>query len=348
MKILVRLPTWLGDAVMATPMLEILHSMYTGAQFTYIGSSVSCALFERDSRVARLLVDDSKKARFRLRAIALLGARAGEHDIAITLQNNFLSALTLAMSRSKIRIGFAKEYRSLLLTHAPKYPKNLHQVERYARLLEPLLLDSLHENLTQKIGKNSHKFLLDSLPPLKISYKKAAPLFTDKVVIGVNPGAAFGSAKRWCEEHFCTLIDELLARGFGVVIFGGEGEREGNARIVAGLKNRGLLIDLSAKTTLEELVDTIATLDLFITNDSGPMHIACALMVPMIALFGSTDMSETSPWRAQETSVLLSKNLPCAPCKKRICPLGHHNCMRLMSPNEVLNHALEIVEARIK
>lgn len=327
MNIAIRLPTWLGDAVMATPALELLHARFPTARFTYIGSSLSCALFERDPRVARLIVDDSKHAKNRLQGILHLARRVGQHDLAITFQNNFLSALLLFLSHTPKRLGYAKEWRSPLLTHAPKIPASLHQVERYAKLIEPLL------------GEDH-----PPIPPLHIVHEPSPkPLSTPKL-IGINPGATYGSAKRWGEAHFTTLIAALLARGYGVVLFGGAGEVEGNAKILSALPPSPRLLDLTNQTSLDSLIDTIATLDLFITNDSGPMHLATALGVNLIALFGPTDASETSPWQAQNRAILLSKNLPCSPCKKRICPLHHHHCMSLLAPEEVLEAALGILE----
>lgn len=325
MKILVRLPTWLGDAVMATPALELLHDRFSHAQFTYIGSPVSCALFERDSRVSRLIVDDSKKAKSRLKGILHIAKRAGRHDVALTFQNNFLSALLLFLTRTPRRLGYAKEWRSFLLSDSLQTPSSLHQVERYARLLEPL------------IGA------LSEIPPLNVTHQpRPKPLLVPKL-IGINPGAAYGSAKRWPEAHFAHLISSLLQEGYGVMLFGGEGEREGNERILRSLEPSPLLLDLTAQTDLSQLIDVIGTLDLFITNDSGPMHLACALGIPLIALFGPTDSKETSPWKPMSETLLLSKHLPCAPCKKRICPLGHHHCMTLLAPQEVLTAVFQVL-----
>ncbi len=340
MRILVKLPTWLGDAVMATPALELLRARFPEAHFTYIGSSATCALFERDSRIERLIVDDSKKAKGRIKGILMLARRAGRHDLAITFQNTFLSALLLFLTRSKTRIGFANEARSFLLSYAPKIPKNIHQVERYVRLLQPLGIGA--KSLS---SKNRAEFS-EAIPSLCVYSRAIPPLLHAPKVIGINPGAAYGSAKRWTQAHFSTLISLLLERGYGVVICGGEGDREGNERILATLKPSPLLLDLTAKTSLSELIDTIATFDLFITNDSGPMHLACALKVPLIALFGSTDHTETSPYNPSAPMILLSKHLPCSPCKKRVCPLSHHNCMELLLPSEVMEAVRSIFAQR--
>lgn len=324
MKILVRLPTWLGDTVMATPFLKALHAMYPHAQFCFVGSFVSIALLERDFPHSIRIVDESKHATNRLYAIFMLAKRIGSCDIAISLQNNFLSALLLFLTKTPVRIGYANELRSFLLTTALKKQKNMHQVQRYYHLLSPLGLKGEAGEL--------------SLFADYSFFKKQS-----SICVGLNTGGAFGSAKRWGEEHFSMTAFQLLEKGFRVVLLGGDDDIATNHIIEQKMRHSNLL-NLTGKTSIIELIDTIAGLDLFITNDSGPMHIAAALHVPIIALFGPTDYTETSPWKAH--AKLLSKDLPCAPCKKRICPLKHHACMHTLHSDEVLKAAFEMLQYR--
>ncbi|RAX58902.1 lipopolysaccharide heptosyltransferase II [Helicobacter monodelphidis] len=325
MKILIRLPTWLGDTLMATPFLQFLKTKYTHADFTLVGSYISLEVLKRDFEGANFILDESKKSSFRLFALYKLAKQIGSHDISFSLQNNFLSALFLFFSNSNIRIGYANEGRSFLLTHALKNLKSAHQVQRYFHLLSPIS-DSL-----------------PPIPPLFLSHANTPPIFPNLKCVGINTGGAFGSAKRWSEEHFSTLAKLLLQEGYGVIFFGGKEDVEANQKIILSLKNNSNLLDLSGKTSLESLIDSIATLDLFISNDSGPMHIAAALQIPIIALFGSTDSTETSPWLTKK-AILLSLNLPCSPCKKRICPLKHHACMENLKPEEVFKEVQKILQ----
>lgn len=324
MKILLRLPTWLGDGVMATPMIEALKEAYPEASFTLVGSKVTIGLFERENM--RLFVDESKKDFNRFLSLYKLGKTIGPHDISITLQNNFPSAWLLWASGSKIRIGYAGNLRSPLLTHALPRQKHLHQVLQYTHLLSPLSLQVPNPQLhlyskPEKRGKRAR--------------------------IGVSAGAKYGSAKRWCEEYFIEVIATLLRAGYEVLLYGGSEELEGNGKIEKALEHIAPtqnFYNLTGKTSISQLIDSIGSLDLFITNDSGPMHIASALSIPLIAIFGPTDYKETSPFNSSNTQIIFDKHLPCSPCKKRECPLKHHQCMKLITPDEVLNSAFEILQ----
>lgn len=326
MRILLRLPTWLGDAVMATPTIELLKSHYPQASFTLVGSDASIGLFEYKDHPYRLFVDKSKQAKNRFFATYRLAKKVGQHDIAITFQNNFYSALLLFFTKTPCRIGYAKELRSLLLTHAFPQLSSIHQVERYLHLLLALHIS---------IPKHP-KLHLVCTPDTR----------GKKIRIGINAGAAYGSAKRWCEAYFIEVMLTLLEKDYEVILYGGKSETMANNRIVSALKSLSSiknLVDLTAKTNIQELISSIASLDLFLTNDSGPMHIASSLNIPIIALFGPTDSQETSPYNTQAARILINKNLPCAPCKKRECPLKHHQCMKSITPDEVLHQIDKII-----
>lgn len=173
--------------------------------------------------------------------------------------------------------------------------------------------------------------------PLKLQNRAIKGFKSDDTLkIGINPGAAYGSAKRWEEKYFIEIILYFLSQNCAVFIFGND-----SLNLPPHIAQNPLLRNLINKTTISELVDYIALMDIFISNDSGPMHIAAAFRVPLIALFGATDSHQTAPW--VDNAVILDKHLPCAPCKKRECPLKHHNCMKLITPDEVI----ECVNARL-
>ncbi|GMB95673.1 lipopolysaccharide heptosyltransferase II [Helicobacter sp. NHP22-001] len=323
MKILVRLPNWLGDGVMATPFLQILqaHFQEINAEFILVGPPKICALFEHTPNCT-LVVDNTKKAFWRALATYRLAKRIGPCDIAITLNNHFYAALLLYWTNTPKRVGYRRTGRTFLLTH-PLEPINAHQVESYCHLLSPLVPKT-------------------PLPPLLIH---ANPLnLTGSKNIGVSPGAAFGSAKRWKPAYFRELIANLLERGYGVYVLGAKDDLAVVQEVLEPLEENSLLHNLCGKTSIPELIDTIAALDLFICNDSGPMHIAAALNIPIIALFGPTDPRETGPWQYKKAT-LLSKAMPCSPCKQRTCPLKHdnHACMTRLLPSSVLKAVDEVL-----
>lgn len=314
---------------MATPSIELLKSHYPQASITLVGSVASIGLFEYKNHPYRLFIDTSKNSKNRLFATYQLAKEVGKHDIAITFQNNFYSALFLFFTKTPYRIGFAKELRSFLLTHSPPSPPSIHQVERYLHLLQSL-----------KIPIPSH-------PKLHLFCHR--DLKGKKIRIGINAGAAYGSAKRWPETYFIEVISTLLQKDYEVILYGGKDEIRANQRITSALRTLAPLenlLDLTAKTTIQELIASIASLDLFLTNDSGPMHIASSLDIPLIALFGPTDAKETSPYNTQAPRILINKHLSCAPCKKRQCPLKHHQCMINITPKEVLYEIDKVLNFR--
>ncbi|WP_053944820.1 lipopolysaccharide heptosyltransferase II [Helicobacter ailurogastricus] len=314
MKILVRLPNWLGDSVMATPFLQILQNHFKDASFILVGPPSVCALFERTPKCT-IMLDNTKKSPMRALATYKLAKRIGPCDIAITLNNHFYAALLLYWTKTPKRVGYKRMGRSFLFTHALD-PIQAHQVQSYCHLLSPLVPKT-------------------PLPPLLIH---ANPLELAGIKkVGVSPGAAFGSAKRWKPAYFTEVIANLLEKGYGVYVLGAHDDLSVVQEVLEPLPENPLLHNLCGKTSIPELIDTIAALDLFICNDSGPMHIAAALDVPIVALFGPTDPRETGPWR-YDKAALLSKAMPCSPCKQRTCPLKHENhaCMERLQPASVL------------
>jgi heptosyltransferase-2 len=158
-----------------------------------------------------------------------------------------------------------------------------------------------------------------------------------KSILGINPGASYGSAKRWYPEEFAKVASELSSQ-YDIVIFGGPSEKDIAMDIEKSLIEKDInnYQNLADTTTIPELIDHISKLDLFITGDSGPMHVAAAFQIPTVAIFGPTKDDETSQWM-NDKSIIVKKNLECQPCMKRTCPLQHHECMKLITAVEVLD-----------
>lgn len=335
LKILLRLPNWLGDSVMVSPAFEILKDYFKNAEFAILGTNVSCEIYKRDARVAKIYIDDTKKQNNRILATIALAKEIGKYDIAIAFTNNFFSALLLYLTKTSIRVGYGKNCRSILLTHRVKFIKNLHQVESYANLVFSIT----NKNLIYKSSESNNIGHLKLISNRIKGFNKKE----EKRYIGINAGAAYGSAKRWEEKYFVEVIAHFLKNDYIVVLFGSNNENSPqNIENILQEYKCSNFINLVGKTTIMQLCDYISLMDLFITNDSGPMHIAASYNIPIIAIFGPTDSKETSPWMAN--AILLNKNLPCAPCKKRECPLVHHNCMKLISPDEVIENSYKLLK----
>lgn len=197
----------------------------------------------------------------------------------------------------------------------------------------------------KKSDENSQ--ILNQNHGLKLYFE---PKIFARKTLGLNPGASYGSAKRWYPLYFAKVAQEF-ANDFDIVIFGGSNESEICDEIARQLSKNGVkFTNLCGKTTIKELCEMIAGIaksgGIFITNDSGPMHIAAAFKTPTIALFGPTRWRETSPY-ANENARILHLNLPCMPCMKRVCPLGTHACMKNLLPQMAIDAIKELEENKI-
>ena len=321
MKILVILPNWLGDAVMTTPAIELLSKYYPNARFTFVGSFVSIEAIKYHPLCQRAIIDETKKAPNRLIATYKLARELGEFNLAISFRNQIYSSLLLRFTGTVLSIARASWHSRFLLSHTPNIGANQHLVEQYAKLA---MIN------TQNFNGN--------IPNLKLYIK---PKKFDKPMLGINAGATYGSAKRWYPQRFAEVAKEFCDR-FDIIIFGGENEIEMSQEIENDLKSLGVsnYINLAGKTTIKELCENIGGCSLFITNDSGPMHIAASYQVPTVSIFGPTRYKETSQWKNKK-SKLIRHEMECSPCMKRECPLKHHECMKSITALEVIQAVVE-------
>jgi heptosyltransferase-2 len=334
-RILIRSVNWIGDAVMTTPAIGVIREYFPQAEITILANPLVSQVFTNDIRVDRIITfyqnGINKGIIGRIRLAAEL--RKHSFDLAIILPNSFDSASVPWLAGIPVRLGKSSDGRWWMLTkryHADKSAPVRHEVEYYIELIrsfgitgskaEPQLFLSTEEeseaaNLMEKHG-----------------------IRHDDFVIGVNPGATYGSAKRWYPDRFAEVARILAADWSAkVVIFGGPDEIDIAADIA--LRLDGKILNVAGKTTVRELMSLIKRCNFFITNDSGPMHIAAALQVPMVAIFGSTDHATTSPFT--DKAVIVRKDTDCAPCKLRECPTDHR-CMTAVTTAEVVAAALDL------
>jgi heptosyltransferase II len=306
MKIAIELPTWLGDTVMATPAIENLANFFNDSELILIGSPIAIETLKSHPKVTKTYIIEKNYINLYNTLNSL-----EEFDLFFSFRGSIRSKFIKFFIPSKKKYQFDKEV----------YIKE-HQVEKYNNFIN----DSINNNIVAKS--------LTLWPKEKSKGKR-------KKLLGINPGSSYGSSKRWDSEEFAAVA-YALAKQYDIIIFGGPGEKD-----IANDIERCLIdyrienyLNVAGKTSITELIYQILNLDLFITGDSGPMHIAAAFKVPTISIFGPTDDSKTSQWMNTK-SVIVKKNLDCQPCMKRKCPLGHHNCMSLIKAQDVLQ-AIEV------
>ncbi len=304
-KIFIEIPTWLGDAIMTTPAIENLQKEFPKAQIIMLGSYVSTQALGKIPNVQKIIVDETKKGGNRYLNLIKLARSIGSVDLAISFRRSFSSRLMMFFIQSTEKYSYKRLVK-----------EEIHQVRRYNDFVNHVLNFS------------------NQPEDLKLHF---TPFDYSKPTLGINPGATYGSAKRWYPQEFAKVAIEK-SKTHDIVIFGGPGETDIAQDICTILDKNGVhnYSNLAGKTSIPELIEKIAGLDLFITNDSGPMHVAAAFKVKTYAIFGPTKFTETNQWNNPHEHII-TKNLECAPCMKRSCPLKHHECMKLISAQDVLN-----------
>ena len=302
MKILIELPSWLGDTIMTTPAIENIVGHFIDPEITLIGPLISLEVFKYHPKIVKTF-EINKKYRF----FNKFSRQLGKFDEFFSFRGSSRSIIL------KFFINSVKKYQYDKF----KY-QGLHQVEKYNNFVNDCL------------GNNTFA------RKLKVYKDSNIDCQSQKAVLGINPGASYGQSKRWRPEEFAKVII-ALSNKYEIIIFGGPGEidiaSDIEKSIVAhGVKNYQNLV---GKTSVEELINLISNLNLFITGDSGPMHIAASFQVPTISIFGPTNPDETSQWMVNK-SVIIKNNLSCQPCMKRKCPLVHNNCMNHIKSERVL------------
>ena len=333
MKILVRATNWLGDAVMSLPAVRALRTRFPDAQIAVLARPSVAPLYEGERSIDRTILLAGSPGARDWAAKWQLGRRLRQEDfdLAVLLPNSFESAALMRLSGARRRVGYARDGRSALLTDAIAVPRDgeipRHECYYYLELLRRAGLSEPEAGPMPVV----EEILLDGLDAAR---ERGVALFAARgvtgPVIGVNPGAAYGSAKRWLPERFAAAARELAVReSASVVIFGAAGERDLCAEVAAACGGH----NLAGSTTLREFIDMSAACRLSLANDSGAMHIAAAVGVRCVTVFGPTDETATGPVGA--SAILVRKVVHCAPCKLRECPIDHR-CMTRVTVQHVV------------
>lgn len=330
-KILLRVPNWVGDAVMCLPAIESVRSNFPGRSITALARPWVAPLMECCPAVDDVM--DYPKAKggcaYFKGIFSIAGRLRKRHfDLAILFQNAFEAAFITWCAGIPQRVGYGRDARGLLLTRSLRPVENqakAHQIRYYLGILDALGLEASYRepriNPPSLEPDGARKILSD------LGVRKG------ETIVGLGPGAVFGGAKRWSPEAFASVGERAAARwGAKVLIFGSEGEKSIGETVKKGIGARAY--NLCGETTLNDAIALISCCTVFVTNDSGLMHVAAAMAIPTVAVFGPTDPVATGPVGAL-TSIVRA-DVYCAPCMKAECPTDHI-CMRSVSPEMVWN-----------
>jgi heptosyltransferase II len=318
-------PSWLGDAVMMGALIARLKTERPQCSITVLTPPHLEALIRRLPGVDDALINPFAHGVLDLAGRLRFGrSLRPRFDEAIVLPHSLKSALIPFFAGIGRRTGFVGEGRHVLLNDARRLDQAAlpRMVDRFCLLAEPPGAAQPAETPAPT---------LQAKPAELAATLAALGLDDGRPAVALCIGAEYGPAKRWPPEHFATLADSLAAEGYAPWLLGGPGDAAIGDQ-VAALSPEA--VNLAGRTTLLQAIDLIASAGAVVSNDSGLMHVAAALGRPVIGLYGATSPLFAPPLSLD--AVVLQEDLPCSPCGKRVCPLGHHKCLNDLAPARVL------------
>lgn len=331
-------PSWVGDMVMSQSLYKRLQELHPTMQIDVLAPGWCKPILERMPEVTHAIEMPIGHGQFDLKARYSLGKQLAQNQYthAYILPNSAKSALIPLFAGIKKRIGWKGEMRYGLLNDLRNNKKDFQfMVERYVALAHPK--DEM-ENSSSLGG-------LENLPKPSLTVDKTQQqqamskfsLTSSSKTLGLCPGAEFGPAKKWPEEHYAAVAESMCQQGYQVWLFGSQKDIEACDKIRRTIADQyhDQVFVLAGKTSLIEAVDLLAACDSVVSNDSGLMHVASAVGCSVIAVYGSTSPKYTPPL-AQKVHVVHT-DIECRPCFKRECPLGHLKCLKELAPEQVIN-----------
>jgi heptosyltransferase-2 len=337
-KILVIVPNWVGDVVMATPAFRSLRLSFPEAEITYLARPYVTGILHGAPWFDRLIPYDRRKGSLRDAVRLIRGFRSEEFDLALVFPNSFSTALLAKLGGAREKIGYVKDRRGFLLTKAIPRPG---EGPGEGGEFQPVYMADYYLELVAAAGARPHGTQLQLFVP-EDTEKRAAELLqklgakNGDTLVGLNPGAAYGSSKCWMPERFAEVGDRLAADfGARCLILAGPGEDPVQEEIASRMRSAPMT-PAPRDLTLDVLKGVVKRITLLVTNDTGPRHFASAFDIPSVVLMGPTDPRYTrSP---SERAVVLRQEVDCGPCHLKTCP-EDHRCMTSLTVDMVLDAA---------
>lgn len=338
-RILVIGPSWVGDMVMSQTLFKLLKQNHPACVIDVLAPAWSLPILERMPEVRKGIAFPFAHGQLKLRERYHFGKQLqGQYDQAILLPNSLKSALAPFFAGIKQRSGWRGEMRYGLLNDIRILDKNVYplMIERFAALA------SAADVSLPKILPYPE---LVTTPGSLQNVQQKYGLDKQRKTLVICPGAEFGNAKQWPEEHYAAAATQKIREGWQVWILGSRNDLETTEKIYSLVEkaHQEFCINLAGRTELVEAIDIIALADAVITNDSGLMHIAAAVNTPLVVVYGSTSPAFTPP--LGERIGIVQSNIHCAPCFQRTCPLGHRKCLVDQMPQTILNQLEKILAA---
>lgn len=335
MKIAAFMPNWVGDAVMATPALRSLRNRFPDAEIVAVAQPVICDTLKGLSSIDRMIRHDRSKGVSRLQRLQrgwsfLNQLRAERFDQAVLFPNSLRSAWNAWCSGAKRRAGFDRDGRRWLLTDRLTPTSRVTPnpvIDEYRRLVSLVGGDAGTRQTELAVTA-------DDTQKRDQFFANAGSEFQTAPYVCLNPGGAFGAAKHWPGGAFSQLARRIVTQtDRHVIVLCGPAERNVASEIVAGAEHPSVISLAEAELSIGLSKSIVQKAELLVTTDSGPRHFAQPFGVPVITLFGPTHIAWSETY--YDRAVHLQQQMECGPCQQRVCPLGHHNCMKTLSVDRV-------------
>ena len=334
--ILIIAPHWIGDAVSTQPLLANLKVLYPDSKINILASNWVAPVYRACSEVHEVIEAkfEHKKLQWNLRKEIAKEIEAKNYQACFVLPNSFKSALIPWLANIPFRIGYRGELRFGLINLALDNPSKVNRppmVEHYL-VLSQLLKDDESIPLDKLVPKLN----VSGAAKQQVGQKLQDANINRDSIYAICPGAEYGPSKRWPTEHFAVLAQQLIKQNSNnqIVLLGGKNDYSLAQEITSQSKLVSNIHNWCGNTSLDEAIALIGMSKAVVSNDSGLMHIAAALQIPQVAIFGSSDPAHTPP--LSDRAKIMWLNMSCSPCHKRVCPLGHLRCLKDILPEQVL------------